>query len=123
MLKIDIKNKEEITKYLKDLPETSFKAARKVFAKAVLAADKEIKTNATNILSVRTGTLRRSIGNKVTGAELESLRASVFSGNSGGEPVKYAPIHEYGGIIRAKRAYRGVPGGPYLNMPIADTPR
>jgi len=31
--------------------------------------------------------------------------------------VVYAPIHEYGGVIKAARAYRKVPGGPYLNIP------
>ena len=120
MLKAEITNKEEIEKYLNDLPETSFRNARMIFAKAVLAAHSEIRGNTTNKLNVRTGALKQSIGQEVTGTELKSLRASVFSGSDGGLPIKYAPIHEYGGIIKAKKAYGSVPGGPYLNMPIAD---
>ena len=29
----------------------------------------------------------------------------------------YAPTHEFGATIKAKNAYKGVPGGPYLNIP------
>ena len=54
----------------------------------------------------------------VTGTKLSSLRASIYSAaNVGGIPVAYAPIHEYGGTIKAIDKYTGVPGGPYLNIP------
>jgi len=116
MASIEIKNIEEIRGYLTSLPESIYKDARKVFAKAVLAADKETKQN----VNARTGALRRSIGQGVSGSSLETLRASVFSGSSGGDPIKYAPLHEYGGTVKAKKAYSKVPGGPYLNIPVED---
>lgn len=120
-ISVQVENKDEIQKYLRDLPENSFKAARKVFAQAVLAADKETKQNATEVLNVRTGALRRSISNEVVGFDLDNLRASIFSGATGeSAAVVYAPIHEYGGTIRAKKAFSRVPGGPYLSIPIAD---
>jgi len=34
-----------------------------------------------------------------------------------GVPVKYAPLQEFGGIIKAINKYTGVSGGPYLNIP------
>lgn len=111
----------EVEQYLKRIPEDSFKKAKKVFATSVLAADREVKDNATNKLHVRTGALRRSIRNSVTGMNLNELRASIFSGSTGvSKPIVYAPIHEFGGTITAKKAYSKVPGGPYLNIPIAD---
>jgi len=113
-------NSKEVEQYLKKLPETSFEKAKKVFATSVLAANREVKSNATTKLNVRTGALRRSIGQSVKGMNLDELRASIFSGSSGGKPVVYAPIHEFGGTVTAKKAYTNVPGGPYLNIPIAD---
>jgi hypothetical protein len=58
--------------------------------------------------------LRRSIRTSIQGETLKTLSGAVFS-----EKVKYAKIQEKGGTIRAKKAYTGVPGGPYLNIPLS----
>jgi len=111
----------EVDSYLKEFPQVTFEQARAIYANAVLAADKETKRNATDVLNVRTGALRRSIQNEVDGFDLDSLRASVFSGAfQGSKPIVYAPIHERGGTIKAKNKYLRVPGGPYLNIPIGE---
>lgn len=119
-LSVSIINLAEVNDYLKKLPERTFDDVKKVFAKAVLRADKQIKENATSKqLKRRTGTLGRSVGNSVTGKNLSNLKASVFTRafDKEGKPIVYAPIHEFGGTIKAKNAYKRVPGGPYLNIP------
>lgn len=57
-----------------------------------------------------TGLLRSSIGVRVQASRRKSL-ARVGSGVGGGRPVKYAPIHEYGGTIQAR-------GSGYLKFKI-----
>ena len=60
----------------------------------------------------------RSLRTSVTGTTLKTLRASFYSAaNVAGTEVKYAPMQEIGGIIRAKNAYKNMPGGPFLNIP------
>lgn len=119
MIDIDLQtNIDEIQKYLKKLPVESFDTAKLYFSQAAFAADAKIKRNATDILKVRSGALKRSIRFEVKGTSIATLRASVYAaGKVGGQTIKYAPIHEYGGTIRAKNAYHGVQGGPYLNIP------
>jgi len=117
-LKVDLGG---VPEYFERLPESTYKQAREVFAKSVLAADRKVKRNATDLIKVRTGRLRRSIRHSVSGMDLATLRASVFSGHDGGgKTVIYAPIHEFGGTVKAKNAYLRVPGGPYLNVPIGE---
>ena len=58
------------------------------------------------------GALRSSIQTSQQGLNLQTFRYTVHSGSV------YAPTHEVGATIRAKRAYASVPGGPYLNIPI-----
>jgi len=114
-------NDAEVKQYIKQLPESTFKQARKVFAKAVLAADTKVKDNAANKLHVRTGALVRSLSQEVVGDRIGNLSASIYSGGTdGGKPLVYARIHEFGGTVTAKNAYKGVPGGPYLNIPLPD---
>lgn len=119
MLNVEVKNLADVKKYLDQLPERTFKDAKKVFSKAIFSADKKIKDNATTELKVRTGALRRSIISVVSGNDLDTLQASVGSASKvGGVELVYAPIHEYGGTIKAKKAYKKIPGGPYLNIPM-----
>ncbi|MEA1079526.1 hypothetical protein [Marinobacter qingdaonensis] len=60
----------------------------------------------------RTGELSRSFNTRTYGTDkIESVGGRVFTNSV------YAPIHEYGGTIRAKRAYASLPGGPFLNIP------
>lgn len=120
MLRVDIKNLGEVKQYLDRLPERAFDDAKKIFAEAVFNADKTIKKNATEKLKVRTGALRRSIVSSVSGSNLGTLQATVGSSSKvGGVELVYAPLHEFGGTVRAKNAYKRVPGGPYLNIPLS----
>jgi len=106
---ITVINLKEVTDYLDNIPEDSFLIAKKEMAAALLKADKAIKTN--TALKRRTGNLFKSIQTRVEGRNLETLRASIYT------DTIYAPTHEWGATIRAKNAYKGVPGGPYLNIP------
>jgi phage gpG-like protein len=120
MLNVEVKNLTEVKRYLAQLPERTFKDAKKAFSEAVFKADKKIKDNATDKLRVRTGALRRSIVSVVSGSDLDTLQASVGSASKvGGLELVYAPIHEFGGTVRAKKAYKRVLGGPYLNIPLS----
>jgi len=118
-LGIEVRNLAEISDYLNKLPDKTFDEAKKVFQEAVLDADKEVKLRfSSKIIHSRTGTLRRSLRTSLTGSSLRNLRASFFSSaNVAGVPVKYAPLQEFGGVIKAINKYSGVPGGPYLNIP------
>jgi len=117
-LSIEVRNLREVVNYLNAMPVETFGQAKTVFRQVVIRTDKQIKDNATNILKVRTGNLKRSFMFDVAGTNVHNLRARVYSASVvGGKPVIYAPIHEYGGTINAKNAYKGVPGGPYLNIP------
>lgn len=117
-LKLEVTNLKLVNQYLKNLPEDTFKDAKLVFSKAVLAADRRVKLLFGRRLISRTGMLRRSIRTSVTGVNLKNLRASLYSAASvAGTPVVYAPIQELGGTVEAINKYVGVPGGPYLNIP------
>lgn len=117
-LKVEIRDNERVGEYLDNLPEDSFDVAKEIFIDAVFRAHRRVGRNLKRRLTVRTGMLRRSIRTDVGGTDLDSLRASIYSaGKVAGREVVYAPIHEFGGTVRAKRAYKGIPGGPYLNIP------
>jgi len=120
VMQLDIKteNLSKIDRWLKDIPSVFSSEAKKVFQSSALRMTNQIKDNATNKLKVRTGALRRSIGQEVSGKTIDKLRASVFSAaHVGGKELKYAPIQELGGTVRAIDKYVRVPGGPYLNIP------
>lgn len=105
---------DEVVTLLKDMPEELFKNSKKEIARSTFntqaAITKPMKVGA-NGLQSRTGNLARSIQTSVTGTKLEDLRGRVFTDSL------YAPIHEKGGLITAKRAYKGLAGGPFLNIP------
>ena len=123
---VTVTNLREVLTELNRVPMMWFDGAKTAFQKATLAASNQTKDNATSILNVRSGRLRQSIGQEVKGTAISNIKASVFSGPAGGQPVKYAAIHEFGsqellgGPIRAIDKYLGVPGGPYLNIPARD---
>ena len=117
---VTVTNLREVLTELNRVPQMWFEGAKTAFQKATLAASNQAKDNATSILNVRSGRLRQSIGQEVKGTAISNIKASVFSGPAGGQPVKYALIHEMGGTVRAIDKYLGVPGGPYLNIPMRD---
>ncbi|SET79857.1 hypothetical protein SAMN04487962_12524 [Marinobacter segnicrescens] len=68
----------------------------------------------TGPLYSRTGELSRSFNSRVYGSTLDDIGGRVWTNSP------YARIHETGGVINAKKAYRNLPGGPYLNIPASD---
>ena len=116
---VDEVSKRELNEYLRTFSERQFPEVKTAFQKHAMEAHATVQDNARSKLHHRTGTLARSIKFNVSGANIDSLEASIYTAaNVGGAEVVYAPIHEYGGTISAKRAYRKVPGGPYLNIPL-----
>ena len=102
-------NLTEVMDYIEGIPADTFGIAKTEIATALLKADADIKTDTT--LKTRTGDLFKSIKTAVTGTNLSTLQASIYTDSV------YAPVHEYGATIKAIDKYMGVPGGPYLNIP------
>lgn len=111
---------DNVMDYLKRIPERAFEDAKEIFEDTVIKAANTVKEF--KDLRSRTGSLRRSIGQQVSGTMLSSLNASVYSAQgTGGTQVKYAPMQEFGGKVSpVNNKYAKVPGGPYLNIPVAD---
>lgn len=101
-----------IKSYLGALPDHVYGAAKDAIQKAVANTHNKVVNNSK--LKRRSGALMRSIKTDVKGATLSALSGSVFSSK-----VPYSAIQETGGRVVAKRAYRGVQGGPYLNIPLS----
>jgi len=111
---------EALREFLKEFPNANFDIVKQEFTDRTLAVHKTVlqKFNGTRLTS-RTGALRRSFQTKVTGDSLNDLDARVYSGSIAGKPIIYAIIHEFGGTVKAKKAYQKLPGGPYLNIPLS----
>lgn len=114
----EIRNLGEVQRILDRLPESVFENAKTEFGKTVLGVQRKTDDNIRNKLTVRTGALARGLKTELKGNSLKDLKASVYiAGSAMGQDLVYARIHEYGGRITAKDKYKGVPGGPYLNIP------
>lgn len=120
-LSVSVRGTAEIEQWLKDMPDETFRAAKRVFANAMFAAQSDVNDN----INDRSGNLARSIQTEVVGTNIDSLRVSLYSAASvDGAAVIYGPVHEFGAqganAIRPKNnKYAWVPGGPYLNIPEA----
>lgn len=102
----------EVQQQVAGLDESMFANAKKEFNKSAFIVKGQMANRSRNgPLHARTGELARSWRSKVYGNTLETLGSEVFSTSP------YALIHEKGGTIRAKNAYKGLQGGPYLNIP------
>lgn len=112
---------EALRQELEALPATLFRESQLAFRDTGLRAQKAVVSRiGSGPLHRRTGSLARSIRTETVGGDLRALSTSVFSENPGGNrPVVYAPVHELGDEIRAIDKYLRVPGGPYLNVPLA----
>jgi len=109
---ISLEGAEEVQTFLSRLPEEMFKEVKPEFIKAGLAVQSEMITRTTTgPLYRRTSDLSKSFIPYTKGTKLDNIMSGVYTKSP------YAPIHEYGGTVRAKNAYKGVPGGPYLNIP------
>ena len=116
---VEIFGLRELQKLLADSPDYLYQETKDIFIDRTLAAHKDVSNNLTGSpMKSRTGLLRKSLKTEVSGNSLGTLRAGIFTAKQvGGKDVNYAPIQEFGGIVKAKKAYRGVPGGPFLNIP------
>ena len=115
---VEIEGKEELSRFVNELPITLFTDVKTIFQKRAAKAHSTVQDNARTKLKRRTGQLARSIKYSVTGETLKTLEASVYASKTvGSEEIVYAKTHEFGATITAKKAYKRVPGGPYLNIP------
>ena len=107
---------DEVKNLLDELPEALFTNTRKEISRSLFniqsGITKPMKSGVYGLQS-RTGNLARSIQTKLEGKTLETLQGSVFTNSL------YAPIHELGGTVTAKKAYTKLRGGPFLNIPAA----
>jgi len=110
----------EVQELLSRIPDSSFRAAKRAFTKNLAEAHESLVTSISGLrLNARSGTLKRSMKFEVSGGNLSSLKASLYSASGvRGKELNYALIQELGGGIKAKNAYKWVPGGPYLNIPM-----
>ena len=84
-------------------PREQENAARRGFIKLAAATEAELKNKTLRgqILNVRSGRLRSSIGSKVRRVNGDFF-AVIGSGVRSGRRVPYANIHEVGGVIKPK---------------------
>lgn len=112
--RVELVGMDAVRKLVREMPDRQFEGAKTAFQ--ATAADVHGKVsdgiNDGNPLHNRSGVLKRSLKHAVYGNDLGSLHSDVWS------DVVYAPIQETGGKVEAKKAYKGVPGGPYLNIPL-----
>jgi phage gpG-like protein len=109
---VDIFGMDEFRRKL--VSNLSTEVVRTEVKKSMFMAHNQVQKNLTTKLKHRTGTLARSMRHRVTGTLKTDLKGELYS------DVIYSRIHEFGGTVVAKNAYKGVPGGPYLNVPSGD---
>lgn len=109
---IKITGLNEALKFISALPAHTASSAKQIFAETAMSVQKQMTQRSMNgPLHSRTGELGRSWRFSTFGTSLGEIGSSTYTTSP------YAPIHETGGTIRAKRAYMSLPGGPYLNIP------
>lgn len=112
-IEVQLAGVEELNTLVREMPAHAYTGARQVFADAVFRTHRKILQYDGGLMN-RTGALRRSMKTRVMGSNLNTLKGFVWTTSL------YAPLQEKGGTIVAKNAYRNVPGGPYLNIPLND---
>ena len=109
---------QEVQDLLKTTPARLFDAAKETVRDSVNRVhgkvSDRVRDGANGSLHSRTGQLRRSLRTDVYGTDLKSLGGEIYSDKG---VASYARIHEEGGTVNAKNAYRNLSGGPYLNIP------
>jgi len=112
---VEIQGLDEVKRLLAEMPEALFLETKKTLAETTLTIQRNVilgfNGDASISLQTRTGNLQRSIKTENRGKDLSTLRSSVFTNSI------YAPIHEEGGTIKEKNAFKALPGGPYLAIP------
>lgn len=121
-VRVEVQGLDRVQRLMHELPPVLFAGVKKELGKGLLKIQGDvqarIQSGANNSLHTRTGQLRRSWQVTLKGTSFETLDAQFWSDSP------YAYVHEGEGTgtsqtIRAKHAYSRVPGGPYLNIPLA----
>lgn len=94
----------DLRRYFENFSDEMSAAARPEFSRVGRVTKHKVRRR----IKSKSGNLERSIKTKIRGRKLSNLKQSVYSTSH------YAKIHEEGGEIEAKRAFRNLPGGPYL---------
>ena len=118
-MSIRIEGDEELQRFLENMPQELFESAKDAVRTRTLSLQSRLvrKFGQGGPLNRRTGSAARSIKTSVKGSSLDNLSGVVY-GDATLAP--YLGVHETGKTIRAKKAYRRLPGGPYLNIPIGE---
>jgi len=111
-INVELVGLDDVRSLIDELPEHTFDVARAAISDAVLNTHAKVSSFSGGLHS-RSGVLKRSLKTELNGTRLNELRGDVYT------DVKYAPIHEKGGTVRAIGKYVRVPGGPYLNIPLS----
>lgn len=107
---------DRVREMLQQMPDDLLDVANKSVKKSTMSLLARMQKRITgNPLKSRTGQLRRSFKMDFDkGSGIKFPLGMVYTDSP------YAMIHEHGGTIHAKRAYSGLRGGPYLNIPAKD---
>jgi hypothetical protein len=127
MFSVEIPDQRQLEADLASIPERLFPRAKNLARDGVLKAQRKTVSEMTGKGALRrSGTLARSIQTTARGSALDNLYASVGAAQTvGGKELVYAPVHQKGALhnnapritIRAKNAFKNLPGGPYLTVP------
>lgn len=113
---ITINGIDAVRELFKQIPEAELRNVKIAINDTARAVQRDIINKATigrPYLYARTGALWRSVKQKAAvGSQLSEVRGEVYTTSI------YAPIQEFGGIVKAKDKFLRVPGGPYLAIPL-----
>ncbi len=114
LINVRVTGLDEVQRIMRGMPDALYDGAKKEFNRAAINVHRRVsaRVRGGSPLHSRSGSLRRSIRFRTSGGSLKTLHSNIWAGTI------YAPIHETGGTIRAKNAYSGIDGGPYLNIPL-----
>lgn len=109
---VKVRGLDECLSFLKALPKHAANETLTTFKDAALDLQKTmtIRTSG-SALKARTGELKRSFKTRSYGSTLSEVGAETYTTS------QYASIHETGGVVKAKRAFSRLQGGPYLTIP------
>lgn len=104
-----------LPEYLREASVRLHARLQKEITTSGLRMERAAKANLTGtVLNVRTGRLRRSIRSEVKQEE-GGWELALRAGGDGAADVKYARIHELGGVIRPTQSrFLAIPVGPAL---------
>lgn len=104
---------------LRATPRQIAAIVKTVMTRGMLLAERKAKDVARTAMRVRTGFLLKAIRGRVE-QDVDAVYGLLGIATTDEKVLLYAAVQELGsdGPIRAKQAYKNVPGGPYLNIPL-----